>query len=151
MKRSIGIIVLMTLFIISCDQVKNKTKSTINKGGEVVGKTATEFIEGVSEGVDRTLQCEISLSDKLINNGVKTGKYSIENSQLGGENNVFVVYLIFDKALNAPITVKAFDKKGIEIGRSKLDVAGKAGDAGYYEFEFDKRTYIEARGKLILE
>jgi len=30
-----------------------------------VGETATEFFEGVAEGVDKTLECEIVLSDDL--------------------------------------------------------------------------------------
>ena len=30
-----------------------------------MGETATEFFEGVAEGVDKTLECEIVLSDDL--------------------------------------------------------------------------------------
>ena len=70
------ILVLVSLLMFSCDRVKKKTKETINKSGEVVGKTATEFFEGVSEGVDKTLQCEIILSPELKEKELKTGKFA---------------------------------------------------------------------------
>ena len=55
MKRISIILALLALFTLSCDRLKQKTKETINKGGETVGKTATEFLEGVTEGVEKTL------------------------------------------------------------------------------------------------
>ena len=141
MKQIITLIIL-TFLPTSCDRVKEKTKNTINEGGEVVGKTATEFIEGVSEGVDKTLQCEILLSEGLKNSGLQTGKFSIQNDTNGGQNNLLAIYVIFNKDFSKPLLVKAFDKTGLEIGRSKLTVEGKAGEAKYYDFAFDKRTYI---------
>jgi len=150
MKQIITLIIL-TFLLTSCDRVKEKTKNTINEGGEVVGKTATEFIEGVSEGVDKTLQCEMSLSEALKNGGLQTGKFSIQNDTNGGQNNLLAIYIIFNKDFNKPVIAKAFDKTGLEIGRSKLTVEGKAGEAKYYDFAFDKRTYIEAKSKLTIE
>jgi len=38
-----------------------------------------------------------------------------------------------------------------EAGRAKIDIAGKADEAGYFDFIFDKRTNIEAKSKIILE
>jgi len=69
MKQLITILTLLAVLTISCNRVKDKTKETINQSGEAVGKTATEFFEGVSEGVDKTLQCEISLSQDLQDKG----------------------------------------------------------------------------------
>ncbi len=43
----------------SCNSVKEKTKEIINRSGETVGKTASEFIEGASEGIDKTLKCKV--------------------------------------------------------------------------------------------
>ncbi|MBU2921405.1 hypothetical protein KO504_08630 [Winogradskyella psychrotolerans] len=57
------LILLLSFF--SCDRIANKTKEGINRGGEVVGESATEFFEGVSEGVDKTLECKIILSNNL--------------------------------------------------------------------------------------
>ncbi len=151
MKQLITILSLLTVLTISCNRIKTKTKETINKSGEAVGKSTAEFFEGVSEGVDRTLQCEILLSKDLQEKGITTGKFLIENDTTGGVNNILILYLIFDKDYKAPIVVKAFDKSGLEIGRTTIEIERKAGEAGYYDFVFDKRTYIEVRSKMIIE
>lgn len=151
MKQLLTLITLFALLTISCDRVKNKTKETINKGGETVGKTASEFIEGVTEGVEQILQCEISLSQALMDQGLSTGKFSIEDGAAGGDDNKLTLYIIFDKDFSATLRAKAFDKNGLEIGRVTLDVEGKAGDAGYYDFVFDTRTYIEVKSKITIE
>jgi len=149
MKQIISILTVL-LLLVSCGKVKEKAKETINKGGEAVGKTATEFFEGVSEGVDKTLQCELSLSQSLIDKGLKTGKFAIENAE-GGRNNQLTIYLIFEKDFESTVTAKVFDKKGLELGRKKVDIGGKSNESGYFDFTFDKRTYIEVRSKIALE
>lgn len=151
MKYQAVAIGLFALMACSCGDVSEKAKETINRGGEVVGKTATEFIEGVSEGIDKTLECEIVLSPELAAKGLKTGKFSIETDSTGGHNNMLTLYIIFEKGFKEAVTVKAFDKKGLEIGRSKVLVKGKAGDATYYDFKFDRRTYVEVKSKLVIE
>lgn len=147
---------LITLFLllvltISCGKVKEKAKESINKGGETVGKTATEFFEGVSEGIDKTLQCEILLSQGLQDKGLKTGKFSIESDPNGGRNNLLILYLIFNKDIKTSLTAKVFDKNGLEVGRANIEVTSDAGNASYYDFVFDKRTYIEVKSKITLE
>jgi hypothetical protein len=149
MKYIISILFVLTL-LGSCVRVKEKAKETINKSGETVGKTATEFFDGVSEGIDKTLQCELSLSKSLIDKGLKTGKFTVENVA-DGRNNQLTVYLIFDKDFKSSVIAKAFDRSGLEIGRAKIDVEGKTDEAGYFDFNFDKRTYIEAKSKIVLE
>ncbi len=139
------------MFAFSCDRVKEKTKETLNKSGETIGEGATEFFEGVSEGVDRTLQCEINLSKNLLNQGLSTGKFSIEDSKTRGENNVLVLYLIFEDDFKNTLIAKAYDKKNLETGRAKIEVEAKAGDAGYYDFIFDERTYIEVKSKITID
>ena len=143
-------ILLVLLLLASCGKLKNKTKATINKSGETVGKAATEFFEGVQEGIDKTLQCEVLLSESLVDKGLRTGKFSIESAE-EGNNNRLVIYLIFDKDFNSPITAKVFDKNGLETGRSKVNAAGKADEAMYVDFVFDKRSHIEVKSKIVLE
>lgn len=137
--------------VVSCSQVKEKTKKTINKGGETVGKTATEFFEGVSEGVDKTMQCKITLSEALTKNGIKTGKFIIDSDTLGGTKNKLSLYLIFEKDFSGNIKVKSFDKNGLESGRTNMNISGKAGNANYFDFIFDRRTNIEQKTTLVLE
>jgi len=148
--KHIVLILSIFLLLLSCDRVKEKAKGTINKSGETVGKTATEFFEGVSKGIDKTLQCELSLSKPLTDKGLKTGKFVIENTD-EGRNNQLTIYLIFDKDFKSSITAKAFDKSGLEIGRAKIDIEEKADKAGYFNFIFDKRSYIEVKSKIVLE
>jgi hypothetical protein len=142
---------ILSILLSSCNGCKEKTKETINQGGEVVGKTATEFIEGISEGVDKTLQCEISLSQELKDKGLSTGTFSIQNDSAGGENNRLTLYIIFNKDFNADVSAKAFHKNGLEVGRTKTQISGKVSEANYFDFYFDKRTNIEVKSKITLE
>jgi hypothetical protein len=51
--KKILVLLLLVFTLVSCNQIKSKTKETINESGEIVGKSASEFIEGVSEGIDK--------------------------------------------------------------------------------------------------
>jgi hypothetical protein len=144
------ILCLLCLTIASCNKIANKTKEGINRGGEVVGETATEFFDGVSEGVDKTLECEILLSKKLKAKGLKTGTYDIESQPIGN-NNKLTLYIIFNQDFNKEVIAKAYNKNKQEIGRAKTLVIGKKGDAGYFDFEFDKRTDIGFRNTITIE
>jgi hypothetical protein len=150
MKQKITLL-LCLIAVVSCGKIKEKAWDGINRGGELAGKGATEFFEGVAEGIDKSLQCELLLSEALQEKGVKTGKFSINSLPEGGSNNLLTLYLIFDKDFNSSLTVKAFDKNGLEVGRAKLDIESKADDAGYYDFAFDRRTYIEVKSKIRIE
>lgn len=144
-------IVALFSILSSCQSVTEKTKEVINKGGETAGKTATEFIEGVSEGIDKTLQCDLVLSDKLQEKGLKLGKHTIENDSSGGENNKLVVYLIFDKEFKSSIQVKAFDKTGLECGRNRVQLNEKAGEARFIDVYFDRRTHLDVKSRILFE
>jgi hypothetical protein len=150
MKTTLTYVILIAL-LTGCSNVKETTKEVINKSGEVVGKGASEFFEGVSEGIDRTLDCELIVSQSLKDKGIETGKFAIGNDSVGGRNNVVTLYLIFKKDFDGGITARTVDKNGLEFGRKKLEISGKAGDAQYFDFTFDKRTYIEVRSKIYLE
>lgn len=141
MKKSI--LFIMILMFVSC----NKAKETINKSGEVVGKSATEFFGGVAEGVDKSLECELILSDE-IKDKISTGKFYIESDDSGGKDNKLVVYFIFNEDVNQDITFRITDKKELEYGRSKINVTGKKGEAAYFDVVFDKRTIIESKTKI---
>lgn len=148
MKKALSFLAIIILLTISCSRVKEKAKDGINKGGEVVGKTATEFIEGVSEGVDQTLDLKIELSEDLLYNGISTGTFSTSYNK---KHSVLTLYLIFEKDFNSTLSAKAFDKYKLEIGRTKLKVNGKAAEAGYYHFEFDEETNFESKSTVIIE
>ncbi|MFL9843304.1 hypothetical protein [Flavobacterium rhizosphaerae] len=146
MKR-FTVAIFIALIIMSCNKVKDKTKETLNKGGEAVGEMATEFAEGVSEGVERTLDCNIVISDRLKQKGLDRGKYYIANGEKGN-NNKLTIYLITDKPLNDTLTFLVKDKKGLEFGRQQLAVTAKAGEAHYYDVLFNERTNIEVKSTI---
>jgi len=142
--RFVVVYVALFLIVFSCGRVKEKAKDSINSGGELVGKTAAEFIEGVSEGVEETIECDVRLSEELIENGLSTGKYIVE-SENSSSNNKFTTYLIFENDFSSEVKAIVLDKNGIEIGRTNLMIKGKADEAGYFDFVFDERTHIEAK------
>lgn len=144
------LILSITLLSVSCNRVKNKANDTINKGGEVVGESATNLIEGISEGVEKSLDCEIIISDELKAKGISTGTYSIKNHDLGGHKNLLLLYVIFEKDFRGDIMAKAFNKQGQENGRKKQRVEGRKGDARYIKFPFEEHTRIEAKSKIEL-
>ncbi|MFL9484120.1 hypothetical protein ACI6Q2_15170 [Chitinophagaceae bacterium LWZ2-11] len=151
MKPKLSVFILLSTFsFLSCNTVSSKAKDAINKTGEVVGKTGSEFVQGVSEGVNNSLVCNISLSSELTDKGLKTGKFLFA-SEPDANKNKLVMYLIFDKDFNAQLHVKALDEKGLEYGRTTLQVTSKKGQAGYYDFVFDKRVNLENKSKFAFE
>ncbi|WP_052466943.1 hypothetical protein [Psychroserpens damuponensis] len=151
MKSLIYLFACSFLLLFSCERVKNKTHETINAGGEVVGKSATEFVEGISEGIDETLEAKIKLSPLLVENGLATGKFEITDNPLGGKDNLLTLYLIFNRDFNEILRIKVYDKNGLETGRAKLEINEIKGDAGYFDFTFGKRVQIENRSLIVIE
>jgi len=49
------------------------------------------------------------------------------------------------------LIAKAYNKKGLEIGRAKIKVSGIKDGAGYFDFKFDERTDIKVRNKIVIE
>jgi hypothetical protein len=45
----------------------------------------------------------------------------------------------------------AFDNKGLEIGRSSIEITAQKDLAGYFDFHFDARTNIDSDGKIVME
>lgn len=74
--KYIYIVIAICIFS-SCDWLKQKTKEIVNKSGEVIAKTGSEFIDGVSKGVEKTFQNEVVFSEALKTKGLKAGKIII--------------------------------------------------------------------------
>jgi hypothetical protein len=143
------VLIACAMLLASCGgDVTDRAKETLNKGGEVVGETATEVLEGIKEGMDKTLECELVITEDLKKKGVSNGKFEVVSDSTGGNNNVLTAYLIFNQDFSDTLHAKAFDKSRVEIGRAKVPVTAKAGEAGYYDFKFDPRTYIEVKSRI---
>ena len=134
------------MIIASCNWAKDKA----NKTGEAVAKTGSEFADGVAKGIQKTFSNEITVSDNLKTNGLKTGKIIITSTD-STTDNILSAYLIFDKDFDQPLLIKIFDEQGLEYGRTNQLVSAKAGEAKYVDFIFDKRTNIDGKGKISIE
>jgi hypothetical protein len=148
--RKITLIALTALSLSACHHIKEKGKETINDAGKVVGQGTSQFVSGVAEGVDKTFKSTIVLSDSLKSRGLSTGKYSIEHEYKDTAYRISL-YCIFAKDVDRTVYVKAYDEKGVEYGRTKLHLTGKANDAHYVDILFDSRTQLESKSKFTLE
>lgn len=140
----------LTLIFSSCNWAKQKTKETVNKTGEVVAKTGSEFVNGVSKDIEQTFQNEVVVSDELKAQGLKTGKIVIVGTD-STTDNILSVYFMFDKDFERNVSIKVISTEGQEYGRKTILVKGLKNEAGYYDFVFDKRTNIDSKGKLLID
>lgn len=144
------LLLILILVASSCNWAKDKTKETVNKTGEVVGKAGSEFVDGLSKGIERTFQNEVVLSERLKTLGLKPGKILILGSD-STTDNILSVYLIFEKDFDSPVTIKVISPEGQEYGRKTEHIKGKKDEAAYVDFVFDKRTNIDGKGKLHID
>jgi len=147
--RNAGLVIIV-LAIFACNRVKETTKEVIHTAGEVAGKSASEFGDGVVEGIDQTFGCTVKLSPELIAAGVSTGKYTLPDSAGTGKYTLSI-YLIFAKDYSNSIQSIVNNEAGLEYGRTKCIIDAKANETGYYDFVFDKRTNIESKSVFILK
>jgi len=146
--RFIAGLLLVIGIAASCGQIKSKTKEVIGKTGETVGEGTSEFVNGVSKGVDQTFECEVEIDQTLVGQGLKVGKFYIPDS--AGTNCTLSAFVSFEKDFNRNITISVFDEKGKEYGRTSKWIENKAGEGKYIDFVFDIRTDIESRSKFVL-
>ena len=145
MKYLVILAIGISICTVSCNRVKSKSKEVINKTGETVGEAATEFVEGVTEGIDNTLACDLTLSKELTAQGLSLGVFSVESEYFTENGNVLRTYLIFEQDFNSDITAIVTNKMEQETGRSTISIEAKSGSADYYEFIFDERTHIDVK------
>lgn len=134
----------------SCDWAKDKTKNAINKTGEIVGKTGSEFGEGIYKGVKKTFDNDITLSEELKSKGIEIGEVLI-NSTDSTNDNILTAYIIFNENFDQDITLKIFAENGKEYGRLKENIKGIKGSAKHFDFTFDKHVNIGSKGKITID
>ncbi len=152
---SVGAVLAFAL--VSCEQLTDKGGATLHKAGETMGRSATVIVDGIGEGIKRADKRTLVVGDVLKKKGLRTGKFKVDKAEEGltdkdpeGDNRL-TVYCIFDHTLDRAVTATLFDEAGEEYGRTKVNLAGKAGDARNVDFIFDPRTDIERGTKIVLE
>ena len=128
MKFIFGGIAIVCILFSSCHWARDKTKKTLNKGSEIVGKAGSEVAEGISRGVEETFSISIEKSKRLDSNGIRLGRVTISGTD-SSSDNVVSVYLIFDRNFNGKLTAKAIDPNGLEFGLTSVNVMADANDA----------------------
>lgn len=78
--------------------------------------------------------------DALRPDGVVVERVHID----AGKKPRAVLYISFAEYFNAPVLLRAFDRSGNEVGRSRRVLSGDREDAGYADFEFDARVPMKA-------
>lgn len=134
----------------SCKWTKEKTIETVHKAGEIVGKTSSEFGDGIYKGIKKTFENEITLSKELKQKGIEIGELNIYSDSLGNDN-IASVYIIFNESFDDDIQVKLINESGKEYGRSTQKVQATKGEAHFVDFLFEKRVSIGMKGKIMLE
>ena len=146
MKQLLPLLILFALCSCSGSSVKEK----INGAGDAAGQTAGEFFKGVGKGIDEVMELNITSPPYIAQRGLEFSQATL-NSNGEGTDNVLNVYVIFKKDYKGNLLSKVFDNKGREAGRATVDLEGKAGEAKYIDFEFDKRTNIDTDYKIVIE
>ena len=100
--------------------------------------------------IEKVAKINIDLSENLKTRGLSLGKTKLD-SKNGGRHNMLNVYLIFDKKISRIVLAKVLNNQNEEIGRTKTQISGDAGEAKYVDFIFDKRTNIDRDFKIIVE
>ena len=136
------------VFITACSSSSIKEK--INKAGDVAGQTAGEVIEGAVKGAKKAFDVTLVAPATLKEKGIAFGK-ATASSDSAGTDNMLILYVIFNKDFEGKLTAKAYDQQELEMGRALVTVSGKAGEARFVEFHFDKRTNIGSKDKLTIE
>ena len=148
MKHIASILFLSALTVLfSCN---GTVKEKINTVGGAAGETAGEFFKGVGKGIDDAMQVTIVSPPYIARRGLEFSKTTIASTS-EGTDNLLNVYVIFKKEFKGKLSSKVYDPEGHETGRTSVDVEGKAGDAKYVDFEFDKRTNIDSDYKIVIE
>jgi hypothetical protein len=137
---------LVIVALTGCQRAGEAAKETINKGGEVAGQAASEFLKGAKEGVEETMAISVELDPSLTEKGMVMGKSEIASVGYSTLN----VYLALDRDFNDTLLAKAFDADGLEMGRVRFGVSGRAGDAGWHALEFPQETDLEAKGRVVI-
>lgn len=142
-------LVAAALLVSSCNWAETKTKQALNKGGELAGSAATEVIEGVTTGVERTWKVEVELSSELKARGLQLGRTQVVSDEQGRDNRL-VIYLSTDKGLRDTLSAIALDKDMLEMGRTTLVVDAPPNSGDHYVLQFQDRTDLERKSRVVI-
>ncbi len=148
MLRPLLALVVVTLFS-GCNWAEDRTKRVLNKGGELAGSAATEVIEGVTTGVERSWDVRVELSPELAGRGLAVGKTTLEADSTGRYNRI-VVYLSAAQEFTDTLTAIAMDQNALEMGRTRVPVSRGADSGDHILIQFQQYTDLERKSRVVL-
>lgn len=149
MVRNSDILLLLLPPLGSCTCAGEQAKRALNKGGELAGAAATEVVEGLATGAEKSWKVDISMTPELGSEGLIMGKTRVERCESGREN-VVVVWLASEQGFADTLTAIAYDKEGLEMGRARLGVVIAPGMGDYHSIVFQEQTDLERKGRVLL-
>jgi hypothetical protein len=148
-----AVVCMIAFATAGCDRCTHAVKQGINKTGQVVGSTAAEAGKGIYEGAAKEFECTVDVSDNLKKQGLSIGKFekTADSAYKSGNYNVLHVYIITDKDIDAILMARVLDHNHKEYGRTRIHLTGKAGNALWVDFIFDRRTDFENNSVFVIE
>ncbi|MCD8283428.1 MAG: hypothetical protein LUD39_03230 [Opitutae bacterium] len=129
-----------------------KNKKIIAGFGIVAALAAGFFFTGCDDkssasapSVETASVHEITLDDDVRESGLR-----IARVLLGDNKNAATIYARFSAHFSAEVILKAFDRTGNEIGRSKRTLSGDLDDAAYFDFVYDQRVPMKTASYFVL-
>lgn len=147
--KSLSALLLLISLSTACEWAGRRTKEVLNKGGELAGSAATEVVEGVTTGVERTWKVDVQLSGTLQERGLVLGKTMVSSDHEGRNNNL-VVYLSTERTFRDTLSAIAYDKDGSEMGRARLFLDMPAHTGEYHELAFQRLADLERKSRVII-
>ena len=145
----LGIAALLGL--LGCQDDGGQGREKVQRTGKAVGRTAGDFVSGISSGVRAVSHDRVELAPALTSAGLRTGRFAVKSDDDKKTRRVLNVYLIFDQNFKQRLTVKAIDRDGNEYGRIVRQLRGNAGEARYEEFAFESPERVVGRSRFIFE
>ena len=108
--------------------------SLSQKAGSAISGTATDFVAGLGEGVDKRMSLKLDVDPAIAANGMTV---TLGKSRGMGSKDA-AVYVVATKPYKGALMARALDESGAEIGRSRVEVDFPADDAQYVNFTFNE-------------
>lgn len=139
---------LLALLLAGCSTCS--VRKSIHQAGEKAGEAIGEAAKGVSGGVENAFDIKIEKKEGAGLESLEFGKILL-NSDSTGTDNKISAYIIFNSDFDRTVTLKVFDRKGLEEGRVRKTLSGKSDEAGYVDFVFDPKTNIDRDCRIVME
>ena len=146
----IAILISFIVVTTSCNRIAETGKKVINKTGETVGKGVSEFAQGVEEGVSKSYEFKLEISEEVSKLGLRTSKFKI-NKNSTDSNKTLSVYCMFMADFKQNLVVKVMDKNRNEYGRVNQTIEKLKGEAQFFDFTFEENVDFEEKSIFVID